>query len=166
MNVREWITYTAVTTIQHNKDMHLIHVIRIPLNAISYTAIYSFQKIKKKIHEATATLEWDSGLARVLYTLGQSGVSTQSVVDGSCTSQWHRKEDSDCKYKRTLSLPYFFLGTRKDDAQCNLLYDLHSRSPKPASLINTKLDQHLIWQWNSAVTNHLWLAIIISRINA
>jgi hypothetical protein len=142
MNVREWITYTAVTTIQHNKGsaFNTRHQNTVKCNFI-YSNIQFPENKKKSWSYCNAGMRFRT--CKSIIHIRPVGGDAPSVDNGSCASQWHRKEYSDCKYNTTVSIPYFFLGTQKDDAQCNLHYDLHSRSPKPASLINTKLDQHL-----------------------
>lgn len=72
MTVGEWITDWAATRVQHNKGsiFNTRHQ-----NSIKCNFIYSNIQFpeNKKVYKATASLEWDSGLARVLYTLRPVG---------------------------------------------------------------------------------------------
>lgn len=112
-SVREWITYRAATRVQHNKGsiFNTCHQ-----NSIKCNFIYSNIQFpeNKKVYKATASLEWDSGLARVLYTLRPVGgihkvPDLLQVLSMGLVALHNTGKDTDCRYNKN-SLPSLLLG--------------------------------------------------------
>lgn len=145
------------------KYLYLIHIIKVLLNVISCTAIYSFQK-KKKFTNLLYRWNEIQDLWDCYIHLSQFGVSTALLAVGWRTLQLSTWRMAECVQPTCNASSV--RSTTKQDNVFKMHYPFYSswQKPQTSHVMNIKLDHLLIWQWNSVVTNHPGLAISINRM--
>lgn len=130
MNVRDWMTYQTETRVQHNKGsiFNTCHQSTVKFNFIHSNIQFPENK---KVYKATASLEWDSGLARVLYICTfRQVVGIHTVLDLLqvlltsllvLNDTWKSMMTANTKEHSSFLTP--FLGHERiiSSSQCNLL---------------------------------------------